>query len=305
MPWSWGATTTEVGLINSSFLLMMGLLALPLGLLGDRWGRRRIVLGGLLLAAAASLLLYWSGTPRQLMSILLVFGVGLAMIGPSLMAQVADLAPPSHLGRAYGWYTTAIYTGMSLGPAVGGALAEVWGYRQIFLALAVAMLALVPPALVSLRPAAVREGSGKVQALTLLWEEGGRNHALQGCWLLTLGSCFALGFFVTFFPLYALAQGLTAGEIGLVFALQALINALSRLPLGRLSDRLDKGRLTILGFLGLSLVLVGFGLSRKLGAFLVLACLSGAVQGLGFTPLGALISEVAAPAARGLAMGGV
>jgi len=32
-----GATTSEVGFINSSFLLMCGLLALPLGLLGDRW----------------------------------------------------------------------------------------------------------------------------------------------------------------------------------------------------------------------------------------------------------------------------
>ncbi len=89
-----GATTSEVGFINSSFLLMCGLLALPLGLLGDRWGRKRIISLGLVIASGTSLLLYWSRTPLEVVGIYLGFGVGLAMIGPSLMAQVADISPP-------------------------------------------------------------------------------------------------------------------------------------------------------------------------------------------------------------------
>ncbi len=301
---SLGATTSEVGFINSSFLLMCGLLALPLGVLGDRWGRRRIISLGLVIAAVSSLFLYWSRSPLELIGIYLVFGVGLAMIGPSLMAQVADISPATHLGRAYGWYTTSIYSAMSLGPAVGGLLAEAMGYRLVFLAVAAALFALLGPVLLILPGNRPVTAASHRQLLADLIQEGWHNHALQGCWAVTLGSCIALGVFFTFFPLYALNQGLNAGQIGLVFAAQAVVNALSRIPLGRVSDRVDKTRLSVWGFLGLSAVLAGFGWSRSLTAFLLLAMASGAVQGLGFTPLGALISEVTPPANRGLAMGG-
>ena len=94
-----GATTSEVGFINSSFLLMCGLLALPLGLLGDRWGRKLIISIGLVIASGTSLLLYWSRTPMELVGIYLGFGVGLAMIGPSLMAQMAGGGNISHLSH--------------------------------------------------------------------------------------------------------------------------------------------------------------------------------------------------------------
>ncbi len=301
---SLGATTSEVGFINSSFLLMCGLLALPLGLLGDRWGRKRIISLGLVIASATSLLLYWSRTPLELVGIYLGFGVGLAMIGPSLMAQVADIAPATHLGRAYGWYTTSIYTAMSLGPAVGGVLAQALGYRQVFLAVAVALFLVLGPVLFILPRSQPKPGHDQQGALASLVQEGWHNHALQGCWAVTLGSCIALGVFFTFFPLYALKHGLNAGQIGMVFAAQAIVNALSRIPLGKMSDRADKTKLAVWGFLGLSAVLVGFGFTNSLMGFILLAMASGAVQGLGFTPLGALISEVVPVESRGLAMGG-
>ena len=40
------------------------------------------------------------------------------------MSYVAGISPPTHLGRSYGWYTTALYVGMSLGPAAGGFVAH-------------------------------------------------------------------------------------------------------------------------------------------------------------------------------------
>ncbi len=46
---------------------------------------------------------------------------------------------------------------------------------------------------------------------------------------------------------------------GLVFAVQAVVNALSRIPLGKMSDRADKTKLAVWGFLGLSAVLVVLG----------------------------------------------
>jgi MFS transporter, DHA1 family, multidrug resistance protein len=299
-----GATTSEVGFINSSFLLMCGILALPLGLLGDRWGRKRIISIGLVIASGTSLLLYWSRTPMGLVGIYLGFGVGLAMIGPSLMAQVADISPPSHLGRAYGWYTTAIYTAMSLGPGAGGILAQVFGFRPVFLAVAVTLFLLIGPVLWLFPRDCTPRCKQAAGAISILVREGWHNHPLQGCWAVTFGSCIALGVFFTFFPLYALKYKLNAGQIGIIFAAQAVINALSRIPIGKFTDQGNKIILAFWGFLGLSVVLAGFGLVHTLAAFIALAMVSGAVQGLAFTPLGALISEVVPVESRGLAMGG-
>ena len=226
------------------------------------------------------------------------------MIGPSLMAQVADISPPSHLGRAYGWYTTSIYTAMSLGPAVGGVLAHALGFRPVFLAVAIALFLLLGPVLFLFprsNPQLEPQSSG---ALSILVREGWHNHHLQGCWAVTLGSCIALGVFFTFFPLYALKHDLNTGQIGLLFAAQAVINALSRIPIGKITDQGNKIKLAFWGFIGLSVVLAGFGLVHTLAAFMVLAMISGAMQGLAFTPLGALISEVVPVESRGLAMGG-
>jgi len=130
---SLGAGTAQVGIINSAFFLMAGVLSLPFGILSDRLGRKLLASMGLLILSATSFLLYFSVTPAQITWIYLFFGIGLAAFGPTMMSFVADFSPPTHLGRSYGWYTTALYTAMSLGPAVGGFVAHELGFLQVFL----------------------------------------------------------------------------------------------------------------------------------------------------------------------------
>ncbi|MBI4794374.1 MAG: MFS transporter [Deltaproteobacteria bacterium] len=303
---SLGATTLEVGLINAAFLLMSGALSIPLGILSDRWGRKLLITSGLVISMATSFLLYASATPGQLIAIYLLFGTGLAAIGPTLMSYVADFSPSTHLGRSYGWYTTAIYSGMSLGPALGGFVAQWLGFRPLFLIAGFFVLLLIWVVVIFLPSHAPhlsqRPSSSQTPTFTrdLL-----RNRALLGCWLLTLGGCFGQGMFVTFSPLLTHDYGLSMGEIGLVFTAQAVFNALSRLPFGRLSDRVQsRAKLAALGFISFGFFLAVFGFCRTLPQFLLTSVALGVTMGLSFTPLGALIAEVAPPEARGLAMGG-
>ena len=122
-----------VGLINAAFLLSAGALSLPLGLVVHRLGMKLLAGVGLLILAASSFLLAVSSTPHQLLWIYLFSGAGLAAFGPTTMSYVAGISPPTHLGRSYGWYTTALYVGMSLGPAAGGFVAEAWGFSPVFI----------------------------------------------------------------------------------------------------------------------------------------------------------------------------
>ncbi len=303
---SLGASTTEVGIINAAFLLMAGLLSLPLGMLSDRLGRKLLIIWGLVISLATSLLLYVSQTPLQLMGIYLLFGTGLAAVGPTLMSYAADISPPTHLGRTYGWYTTALYGGMSLGPAAGGLVAQGWGFRPLFLVSGAFIFLIIWLVVLGLPDTTTILGSGRDQRpQSRAAKELLKNRPLLGCWLATLGGCFGLGMFVTFSPLHAHNHGLSLGQIGLIFTTQAVCNGLSRIPFGRLSDRVaSRGKLAMLGFLALGVSMAGFGISQSLAHFILSAVALGVTMGLAFTPLGALIAETVPRDSRGLAMGG-
>ncbi len=303
---SLGADTVQVGIINSAFLLMAGLLSLPLGILSDRFGRKRLASLGVLILSATSYLLYFSKTPMQMVWIYLFFGIGLAAFGPTMMSLVADISPPTHLGRSYGWYTTALYTSMSLGPAVGGFVAKELGFLQVFLIsgtlifLTFWLIVFFLPRARLVVSSAQQKDNWSTAAGDLL-----QNRPLLGCWLVTIGGCFGLGMFVTFLPLHAQNQGLHVGVIGLVFAVQGLCNALSRIPFGHLSDKVAKrGTLVVIGLLGFVGSMVGFAVSGSASHFIIFAAALGISMGLAFTSVGALIAEVVPPESRGLAMGG-
>ena len=304
---SLGADTVEVGLINAAFLLMAGVLSVPLGLASDRLGTKLTAALGVLILSASSFLVCLSRTPGQLIWIYLFSGVGLAAFGPTMMAFVANISPATHLGRSYGWYTTAIYAGMTLGPAAGGFLAQGVGYSLTFLISGLSIFLtfwvfffFLPGSRGPGIPRPSRGGATMTAMGKLL-----HNRPLLGCWLATLGGCFGLGMFITFLPLHAQNQGLTLGQIGLVFATQGIVNVLVRIPFGHLSDRAgSRGALAAVGILGVAGSVAALGLAGRLVSFILGAAALGASMGLAFTSIGALTAEAAAPEFRGLAMGG-
>jgi MFS family permease len=301
-----GVDTGRIGVINAAFFLMAGLLSLPFGMIVDRWGRRRMAAAGVLLLAVASAGLSLCRTFAHFTIAYLILGIGIAAFGPTMMTLVAVISPPSHLGRAYGWYTTAIFCGMSLGPAVGGYLARSLGAPQAFLA---ATLMLVADLFFLLRflprrlePAAGPDsGNGASGGVRSLF----KNRPLMGCWLMTLSACFGLGMFTSFIPLHAQNRGLDVGQIGVVFFVQGLCNGASRIPFGRLSDQVTRrSNLVVVGIALYVTALVGCGWAVTMGHFILAAGLIGVSMGLAFTSLGALIAEVVPSGSRGSAMGG-
>jgi DHA1 family multidrug resistance protein-like MFS transporter len=304
---SLGADTVLIGVINAAFLLSAGALSLPLGLMVYRVGMKFLAGVGLLLLAASSFLLAVSSTPHQLIWIYLFSGAGLAAFGPTTMSYVAGISPPTHLGRSYGWYTTALYAGMSLGPGAGGFVAEAWGFPLVFILSGLSIFAtfwvmflFLPRArqVMPVRPSQPPIGKA-------LLRDVAKNLPLLGTWLATGGGCFGLGVFITYLPLHAHAQGLSYGQIGLVFMVQGLMNAVSRLPCGHLSDRVkNRSLLVVWGMLGVAASLAGYGLSRRPLHFILCAVVMGVGMGLAFTSVAALCVETVTPEHRGVAMGG-
>ncbi len=301
-----GVTIAEIGLINAAFFLTAGLLSFPMGMVSDRRGSKPAAAGGVLLLALSAFLLNYSTNFVRLAATYLMFGAGIAAFGPTMMALVARIAPATHLGRAYGWYTTALFGAMSLGPALGGYLTGVLGFPAVFITIGVVLLFDLAGLLLFLPGPRAGDGMAATPAAigsTLKALFG--NRPVMGCWLVTLGACFGLGMFTSFIPLHARAQGLDAGQIGLVFLAQGLANGLSRIPFGYLSDKVGRrSTLVLAGMAGFAVSLAGLGASVHMIAFIGWALISGTSLGLAFTSVGALIAASVAPQARGVAMGG-
>jgi MFS transporter, DHA1 family, multidrug resistance protein len=299
---SLGGGPEQVGLINASFMLAAGSLSIPGGLLADRLGRRTTLLAGLLGISASSFLIAVCTTPLQMAAVYLLFGTGLALFAPTMMSLVADVTPAGSLGSAYGWYTTAVYAAMTCGPAAGGFIAREVGLRQVFL-LSGSLVLLLFFAALFLRfgggglPA--RRGSIRHGMAELL-----RNRPLVASLTVTLGSCFGYGMFITFLPLHARSHGLDPGRIGIVFACQALVNALSRIPFGRLGDLPERRRgLVTLGFGLLGVALAPLGFLPSLVPLALCGAVIGVAMAAGYTAIGAIIADSVPRELRGLSMG--
>ncbi len=301
-----GISIAEIGVINAAFFLMAGLLSIPMGMVSDCYGSRPVAASGVLILAVSACLLNFSTTFLRLAGVYLMFGAGIAAFGPTMMALVARIAPATHLGRAYGWYTTALFGAMSLGPALGGYMAGVVGFLAVFLSIAIVLLCDLAGLLLFLPGQTADDGDRSARppvGPTVRALFG--NRPVMGCWLVTLGACFGLGMFMSFIPLHARVQGLDAGQIGLIFFAQGLANGLSRIPFGYLSDKVGRRSILVLiGMLGFAVSLIGLGAAAHRVAFILWALVSGASLGLAFTSVGALIAASVAANARGLAMGG-
>jgi DHA1 family multidrug resistance protein-like MFS transporter len=297
-----GAGPAQVGTINGAFMLTAGLLSIPAGLLADRTGRKLPIIAGVIATAASSLLVTLCHQPGQMAAAYVLFGAGLAAFAPGMLSLVADVMPAQRLGQAYGWYTTAVYCAMTLGPASGGFLAKILGLREVFAVSAGLLLAVAVLAVLVLPTGPPRHKTDLHSALAgsvaLL-----RNRRLLACLLATAGSCIGFGVFLTFLPLYALLHGYGPAQVGLVFAAQAVTNVVGRIPIGRLADRCDRRRLVTVGLICLAVALAALGQVVQLTQLLVCAVIMGVGMALTFTAIGALIAELTPVVQRGLAMG--
>jgi MFS family permease len=131
-----GLTLGETGLLVALYPGVWGLGQLVTGGLSDRWGRKHLITAGMLLQAAALAVIAAvdSATPWAVASVLL--GAGTAMVYPTLLASVGDVAHPSWRARAVGVYRLWRDHGFAVGALATGVLADAFGVREAIWAVA-------------------------------------------------------------------------------------------------------------------------------------------------------------------------
>lgn len=119
--------------VLTSYNLSFAVFMIGLGSLGDRTGRRRLYLLGLVIFLAGSGLAATATGPWQLIAYRGIQGVGAAALAPNALALIFDYFPESERGVALGIWGAAAGLAAATGPTVGAVIAEIWGWRVLFL----------------------------------------------------------------------------------------------------------------------------------------------------------------------------
>ncbi|MGW1995541.1 MFS transporter [Embleya sp. NPDC001921] len=250
-------TLTQVGYGFGLFLLVP---------LGDLIDRRRLLVGQFALLAAALAAVGLAGNAALLFVAMIAVGL-LAVVTQAVVAYAAALAAPAERGRVVGAVTSGVVTGILLARTVSGTVADLAGWRAVYLGFAGLTLVLagtlyrvLPRRRDDRAPASVEAPpSGRkapppsyrrllVSTVTLFVEE--RLFRVRALFALLIFAAFSTLWSSVALPLSEPPLSLSHTAIG-AFGLAGAAGALGAIPAGRLSDRGHANRVT-----GIALVLL-------------------------------------------------
>ncbi len=122
-----------LGWVATTYLLAAAIFLIPFGRLADIYGRKKVFAWGVVTMTLSSLICGASISAPMLILFRAFQGVGSAMIFATGIAILTSVFPPQERGKALGINVAAVYTGLSLGPLLGGFLTQHLSWRSVFL----------------------------------------------------------------------------------------------------------------------------------------------------------------------------
>ncbi len=319
---------SSLGLILATFLVFEGGMRGPFGIMGDRIGRKWLIMGGPLISTFTSLLLILvPGNAWPLFVLLRVLdGCGAAALWPATFAMIADVAPVERRSQAMSLFNVTYMGSVAVGPFLGGIANDLTGFfvrhlpkaqqlrydplqASFYLASAIFFVAVVVAfwRIPNIPPHHRRDGNeGEHDAgfsFPALMDSLKRIPAI----LATAFVCFmGIGLVMLIIKLFAKDE-LHVSETGygtLLMVPAAIIGAAS-VPLGTIGDRIGKSRafklgLALCGFSMWALVFTGNQIAMVFGGSLI-----GIGFVIAFPSWNAFVSESCSPEQRGAVMGAV
>lgn len=166
------ASTSQLQWILDAYNLVLAAMVLPAGMLGDRYGRKKLLLGALLLFGAASAACAASGTPAMLIGMRAFLGLGAAFLIPLSISVLPVLFKGEERTRAMMIWMTVNMLGIPLGPLVGGWLLNHYHWSAVFL-INLPLIAIALAAVGLLMPESRGENRSKLDAGGVVFSSSG------------------------------------------------------------------------------------------------------------------------------------
>jgi MFS family permease len=295
------ASTASIQWVALSYMLVLLVALLLAGALADVLGRKLLYTYGFAVFTFGSLLCGLAPSLPLLIAARVLQGLGAAMLQANSVALIREAMPQAQLSRGIGIQGAAQATGLALGPALGGLLIALGGWRSIFLVnLPVGIVAIVLARLLiprsRLRERTDRRAGGLVQLLRSRAIAFGLGGGLIS-YLAMFGALLVI-------PYYLLAVHIGPTATGLQLAVLPVALGVVAPLAGRAADRVGPKPLTAGGLL---LTAVGFTVLALLHGVPARLCgLAIAGAGLGaFTPVNNAAVMAAGPRERAGVLGGL
>lgn len=297
------------GLVFSAQAFTMMLTAPLWGSLADRFGRKlmveRAMFGGTIILG----MMAFARSGEDLVVLRAVQGMITGTVA-AVNALVAATAPREHAGYAMGFTQVGLGAGVALGPMIGGAIADAYGYSAAFFVTAVLLLlAGIIVALWIDEPPANRLPEAKVKRAGILtsWREIIRQPGIPGAYGLSflnqLCRNLLLPIIPLFIPLLLRSAEFVNTFTGLISGISSATTTLSSVFLGRLSDRSGQRRVLIISLIVSSVLFAVQALVTNGWQLLILQAVVGIALG-GVTPsISALLARYTRPGVEGAVYG--
>jgi len=282
----------DIGLLITVFSFPGILLTPFLGVIADRWGRKKIIIPSLMLFGIAGGLCFFIRDFTLLLILRLIQGIGAASLGSLTVTIIGDLYSRKELVAAMGYNSSVRSIGSAGYPAIGGALAMMgWHYPFILPIIAVPIGFLV---LFNLKTPEPENELHIREHLNIVWKKLRNRQVVR---LLAIGIItfiMLFGSYMTCFPLL-LGNSFDASPliIGLIMASVALIAALTSSQLVKIIKFFSERTILKMSFILYTLALLIIPLISQLWLFLIPVIIFGIAHGMNIPVVQALLAGAA------------
>jgi len=299
-----GAGPELIGLIAGASTLTGVVLKLPAGAWSDAIGRRAVLLTAGGIFALMPFTYPMTTTVLALFFVRFAHGSASALFGPTAYAALSDRAPHSERGRWLATYAAIQGSGQAAGPVFAGWMLASYGFHSTFVA--AGTIGLLGWALTTrgVSHESRARPTVTIGAIGAAIRRVAANGAVVMTSLAQAAQFLLHGLVTAFLPIYAVAHaGLNPTEAGLLFGALMLTTIASRPLFGRLSDRVGRRPMIVIGLLASAISVAAIPVARGLGPLLAVAAFFGAGLAVTGTSTAALITDLSDRAHYGAAHG--